>query len=104
MSRAPIKNLFMALILAFTGLTGADILAADIYKESGDYACRGNLLTPEEARRNQLTGDVRLVVALYPDGSIKRIDVLASSGKSVLDQAAIRSVSGPSSISPTPPG
>ena len=53
MSRAPIKNLFMALILAFTGLTGADILAADIYKESGDYACRGNLLTPEEARRNQ---------------------------------------------------
>lgn len=52
----------------------------------------GNQHYPEEARRNRLFGDVRLVVALLPDGSIKSIDILSSSGKSILDQAAIRSV------------
>lgn len=62
----------------------------------------GNQHYPEEARRQQLTGDVRLVVALFPDGSIKRIDVLASSGKSILDQAAIRSVKLAAPFAPFP--
>ena len=52
----------------------------------------GNRYYPDEAKRHKISGDVRLVVALLPDGSIKRIDVLASSGNGILDQAAIRSV------------
>lgn len=62
----------------------------------------GNQHYPEEARRNRLIGDVRLVVALLPDGSIQRIDILASSGKSVLDQAAIRSVKLAAPFAPFP--
>ncbi len=62
----------------------------------------GNQYYPDEARRNKIFGDVRLVVALLPDGSIKRIDVLASSGKSILDQAAIRSVKLAAPFTPFP--
>jgi protein TonB len=62
----------------------------------------GNQYYPTEARRRKISGDVRLVVALLPDGSIKRIDVLASSGKSVLDQAAIRSVKLAAPFAPFP--
>jgi protein TonB len=52
----------------------------------------GNQHYPEQARQQQLSGDVRLVVAILPDGSIQDIIVLVSSGQSVLDNAAIRSV------------
>jgi protein TonB len=62
----------------------------------------GNQYYPEEARRKKISGDVRLVVALLPDGSIKRIEVLATSGKSVLDQAAIRSVKLAAPFAPFP--
>ena len=62
----------------------------------------GNRYYPEEARRKKYSGDVRLVVALLPDGSIKRIDVLASSGRNVLDQAAIRSVKLAAPFAPFP--
>lgn len=62
----------------------------------------GNRYYPEEARRKKISGDVRLVVALLPDGSVKRIDVLSSSGKSVLDQAAIRSVKLAAPFAPFP--
>jgi protein TonB len=62
----------------------------------------GNKYYPEEARRKKFSGDVRLVVALLPDGSIKRIDVLSSSGKNVLDQAAIRSVKLAAPFAPFP--
>lgn len=62
----------------------------------------GNKYYPEEARRKKISGDVRLVVALLPDGSIKRIDVLSSSGKNVLDQAAIRSVKLAAPFAPFP--
>lgn len=62
----------------------------------------GNQYYPDEARRKKISGDVRLVVALLPNGSIKRIDVLASSGNSVLDQAAIRSVKLAAPFAPFP--
>ena len=63
----------------------------------------GNRHYPDEARRQQLSGDVRLAVALLPDGRIKRIDILASSGRTVLDQAAIRSVKLAAPFEPFPP-
>lgn len=52
----------------------------------------GNMHYPQEARRRGLYGAVRLVVALRPDGHVKEIQVLHSSGSRLLDGAAVRSV------------
>jgi len=52
----------------------------------------GNLNYPEEARRRGLHGNVLLTVVLNLDGSIKSIEVIQSSGQSVLDAAAERIV------------
>lgn len=52
----------------------------------------GNLNYPEEARRKQIYGSLRLLVALLPDGRVKEIDLLESSGHPELDAAAIRIV------------
>jgi protein TonB len=52
----------------------------------------GNLNYPSEARRSKLYGSLRLMVAILPDGSIKEIALLESSGHKVLDDAALRIV------------
>lgn len=52
----------------------------------------GNLNYPEEARKRKLYGSLRLIVAILPDGSLKEIELLESSGHRVLDDAAIRIV------------
>lgn len=52
----------------------------------------GNLHYPEEARRNKMYGSLRLLVAIKPDGAVKSIEVLESSGQHILDDAAIRIV------------
>lgn len=52
----------------------------------------GNLNYPEEARRKKLYGSLRLMVAIMPDGSLKEVELLESSGHKVLDDAAIRIV------------
>lgn len=52
----------------------------------------GNINYPDEARQRRLSGDLRLDVALNPDGSVLKIDVRESSGKQVLDDAAVRIV------------
>jgi len=52
----------------------------------------GNLNYPDDARREQLHGDVLLTVALHKDGTIKSIDVVQSSHHSILDDAATRIV------------
>ncbi len=52
----------------------------------------GNANYPEEARRKQIYGDLRLAVTLLPDGSVDGIEILLSSGQRVLDQAAVRIV------------
>ncbi|WEN16283.1 TonB family protein [Rhodanobacter sp. AS-Z3] len=52
----------------------------------------GNLNYPEEARRRGLHGDVLLTVVLNLDGSIKKIEVIQSSGQKILDDAAERIV------------
>lgn len=48
----------------------------------------GNLNYPEQAVRNNLTGDLLLDVAINPDGTLKSVRVLRSSGHEVLDEAA----------------
>jgi len=50
----------------------------------------GNLNYPTIARQNHLTGDVRLLVSITQSGAVKRVEVMESSGHSILDDAAKR--------------
>jgi protein TonB len=50
----------------------------------------GNLNYPDEARRQQMHGQLVLTVGLDRQGKIKSIDVIQSSGHKILDDAAIR--------------
>ena len=52
----------------------------------------GNLNYPQEAREKNLSGTLRLMVALRADGTIERIELERSSGHKVLDEAAERIV------------
>ncbi|MFP5429995.1 MAG: energy transducer TonB [Gammaproteobacteria bacterium] len=52
----------------------------------------GNKNYPDEAKRRNLEGHVRLLVAILPSGRVKEVVVLKSSGHRVLDQAAQQSV------------
>jgi protein TonB len=52
----------------------------------------GNINYPDEARRMQVYGNVRMLVALQPTGRIDEVRVLQSSGHTVLDQAALNIV------------
>lgn len=63
----------------------------------------GNLNYPQEARRKKIYGQLRLVVSLLPDGSIHNIEILQSSGKRILDDAAIRIVRMAAPFAPFPP-
>ncbi len=48
----------------------------------------GNINYPSEARRQQIYGSLRMLVALLPTGEVDEIQILQSSGYSILDQAA----------------
>ena len=52
----------------------------------------GNLNYPQAARKQRLYGSLRLMVAILPDGTLREIEMLESSGHKVLDDAAIRIV------------
>ena len=52
----------------------------------------GNLNYPDEARREKLSGNLLLDVAINADGTIHSVQVLRSSGYQVLDDAAKRIV------------
>jgi protein TonB len=62
----------------------------------------GNINYPEQARRQQIFGSLRLLVAILPDGDVTEIEILESSGHSVLDQAAIEIVRLASPFDPFP--
>lgn len=47
---------------------------------------------PEQAKRQRITGDVRLMVIINEDGTVKAIRLLESSGSAILDEAAKQSV------------
>lgn len=58
---------------------------------------------PQQAMRDRTFGQVRLMVALNPNGHVREIEVLKSSGYEVLDQAAMRSVRLAAPFAPFPP-
>ena len=62
----------------------------------------GNLNYPEEARKRRLYGSLRLMVAITPDGDLKEVELLESSGHKTLDDAAIRIVRLASPFAPFP--
>ncbi len=65
----------------------------------------GNLNYPEAARREKLYGDLQLTVGIRSDGSLESLEINRSSGKTILDEAAIRIVklAGQNGFSPFPP-
>lgn len=62
----------------------------------------GNENYPEEARRKQIYGAIRLAVTLERDGNVAGVEILSSSGQRVLDQAAIRIVRMAAPFAPIP--
>jgi len=62
----------------------------------------GNLNYPSQARRAGIYGDLRLLVSLKKDGSIREVAILQSSGSSVLDDAAIQIVRMAAPFAPFP--
>lgn len=58
---------------------------------------------PQQAMRERTFGQVRLMVALNPNGQVREIEVLKSSGYRVLDEAAMRSVRLAAPFAPFPP-
>ena len=52
----------------------------------------GNLNYPDEAVRRRLSGSLLLEVALNPDGTVENIALRRSSGRHILDAAAVRIV------------
>jgi periplasmic protein TonB len=52
----------------------------------------GNINYPEKAREQNLQGSVIMTVSIKRDGSIEKTTIAQSSGSSILDEAAIRSV------------
>lgn len=52
----------------------------------------GNLNYPDEARRQQIYGSLRMLVVIDRNGTLKELRVLESSGQPVLDDAAMRIV------------
>ena len=62
----------------------------------------GNLNYPDEAKSRQIYGRLLLDVVINSDGSVKRIDLLRSSGHKILDDAAIRIVTLAAPFAPFP--
>ncbi len=62
----------------------------------------GNLNYPDEAKKRQLYGRLLLDVVINADGSVRRIDLLRSSGHKILDDAAIRIVTLAAPFAPFP--
>lgn len=62
----------------------------------------GNLNYPVQAHQQRLYGSLRLLVAIQPDGYVKEIQILHSSGSSLLDNAAMRIVELASPFQPFP--
>ncbi len=63
----------------------------------------GNLNYPAEARRRQIYGRLRMMVAVKADGSLHDVRIMQSSGQKVLDDAALRIVQLAAPFQPFPP-
>ena len=62
----------------------------------------GNMNYPARAKKQNLSGDLLLMVAINQDGTLNRVELWRSSGHKVLDDAAIRIVKQSSPFPPLP--
>lgn len=72
--------------------TRASVDAAYLHEWSTRVEQTGNRHYPQEALQRRITGSLRLSVSLNPDGSVHGVEILQSSGQSILDQAAVQIV------------
>ena len=63
----------------------------------------GNKNFPQAAIDQKIFGTLRLMVSLKPNGVVNEVEILKSSGHSILDQAAIQIVRLASPFNPLPP-
>ncbi len=63
----------------------------------------GNLNYPDEAKRQNLSGDLMLDVAINADGTLNGVKVVRPSGSRVLDEGAVRIVNLAAPYAPLPP-
>ncbi len=63
----------------------------------------GNRNFPEEAVQRQIYGKLRLATILRPNGTIQSVEILHSSGHSILDNAALQIVHQAAPFPPFPP-
>lgn len=82
--------------------TKASYDAQYLYSWSQKIEAIGNKNFPKEALEKQIFGNLRLSVIIYPNGTIKSVEVLQSSGHSILDKSAIQIVRLASPFPPFP--
>ncbi|MDX5300247.1 MAG: energy transducer TonB [Gammaproteobacteria bacterium] len=88
--RAYAKRPRVTRVTAVSAMASADAAYVDSWRRHVERV--GNLNYPAEARRAGVHGTLRLLVSIYANGSLKDVQVLESSGHSVLDDAAVNIV------------
>ena len=90
-----------------TRITAASTLSSShagyIHQWRHEIETMGRLHYPPEARNCRQNCRLRLLVAIYPDGSLAELTVLESSGRRSLDEAALRIVEMSVPFAPFPP-
>ena len=87
-------------VTSLSTLAKADALYLERWRQKIETI--GNLNYPIEARNKGIEGSLQMLVTLAADGSVKQLEVLKSSGYSILDDAAVRTVRTASPFEPFP--
>jgi protein TonB len=87
-------------VTSLSTLAKADALYLERWRQKIETI--GNLNYPIEARNKGIEGSLQMLVTLSADGSVKQLEVLKSSGYSILDDAAVRTVRTASPFEPFP--
>lgn len=82
--------------------TRRSVDASYLYSWRSKIEAIGNRHYPDESRRQGIYGNLRLLVAIRSDGSLKDIEILSSSGHPILDEAAVRIVRMAAPFAPFP--
>ncbi len=77
--------------------------AAYLLKWTNKVEFVGNRNFPQEALRTGVFGNLRLLTILRPNGTIESVEILHSSGHSILDEAALQIVHLSAPFPPFPP-
>ena len=87
-------------VTSLSTLAKADALYLERWRQKIETI--GNLNYPSEARSKGIEGSLQMLVTLAADGSVKQLEILKSSGYSILDDAAITTVRTASPFEPFP--